>query len=86
MIAWRTDAVKGRTQEQLSKKFDLKVERFDKTKPKTNKRKAHALKSEEKKQESEKKQDSDNDKSDNVKKRSRIHLAKSGHILTERNA
>jgi len=40
MIAWRTDAAKGRTQEQLSEKFDLKVERFDKTKSKTNKRKA----------------------------------------------
>ena len=40
MIAWRTDATKGRTEEQLSEKFDLKVERFDKTKSKTNKRKA----------------------------------------------
>ena len=70
----------------MSEKFDLKVERFDKTKSKTNKRKAQVLKSEEKKQESKKKQDSDNDESDNVEKRSRIRLAKSGHILTERNA
>ena len=88
IISWRIEACKGRTQQQLNNKFDLKVEQMDRNRgnnrgnspQKGNKRTFRKTSIQE--TEDDEKDDNDDEK---PQRRSRIRLAKSGDILTEKN-
>ena len=83
LCSWRLDAIKGLSQHKLNTTYDLKVEDV---KPKgtsnggKNKRKVRQLS-----QETEKEVEEENEESTPAKC-SRIHLAKTNDIVTERNA
>ena len=84
IISWRIEACKGRTQQQLNNKFDLKVEQIDRRRGNSPQKgtKRTFRKTSIQENDDEEKDDGDDEK---PQRRSRIRLAKSGDILTEKN-
>ena len=88
IISWRIEACKGRTQQQLNTKFDLKVEQVNDHRRISNNNHQRGTKRTFRKttvQENSGDEKDEKDEDDRPQKRSRIRLAKSGDILTEKN-
>ena len=80
MISWRMESNKGHTQQELNNEFDLKVEKMNNNQ-RGNKRTSRKTTV----QENSGDEKDEKDEDDRPQKRSRIRLAKSGDILTEKN-